>query len=85
MSRTSHSRFTSTACRRSATNWKRFTSSSPRRKTRRLAPDVPLGGQPSAPRAIAEAVVGGVTLDAPDALILGDHHGGYAWPAAPDP
>jgi hypothetical protein len=47
--------------------------------------DVPLGGQPSAPRAIAEAVVGGVTLDAPDALILGDHHGGYAWPAAPDP
>jgi hypothetical protein len=29
--------------------------------------------------------MGGVigTLDPPDALILGDHHGGHAWPDAP--
>jgi hypothetical protein len=82
MSRTSHSRFTSKGCQRSATNWKRFTSSSPRRNT-----SPPGAGRPARwpAVAIAEAVVGGVTLDAPDALILGDHHGGYAWPAAPDP
>ena len=80
---------TAASPRRRAGGRRRTGSGSPARLPgeilRRLAQDVPLGGQPSAPRAIAEAVVGGVTLDAPDALILGDHHGGYAWPAAPDP
>jgi hypothetical protein len=40
------------------------------------------GSAPTPPRAVVGGVIG--TLDPPDALILGDHHGGHVWPAAPE-